>query len=126
MPTVSPNSSPSFTSWGVVLAASSVLMIGAGAVMWTHEPPPPAPMPDGLTAGPLMISKAISPLEAPDAGVGVAFHSVSYTSENGTRVVKIRLSATGDELIVDAATGRLIEARPARPIKAGTAPVPLT
>ena len=126
MPTVSPNPSPSITSWGVVLAASSVLLIGAGAVMWTHEPPPPAPPPDPLTAGPQMISKSIDLLQAPDVGFGVGLHSVSYTSENGTRVIKIRVSATGDELIVDATTGRLIEARPARPSKGGTLPVPLT
>jgi len=41
--------------------------------------------------------------------------------ENGTRVVKIRVVPNGDELIVDAATGRLLETRPSRP----TAPPPM-
>jgi hypothetical protein len=40
---------------------------------------------------------------------------VSYTIENGTRVVKIKVVESGDELIVDASTGRLLEARPGRP-----------
>jgi hypothetical protein len=48
-------------------------------------------------------------------------HTVSYTIENGTRVVKIKVVETGDELVIDAATGRFIEARPGRP----TAPPPM-
>jgi len=40
---------------------------------------------------------------------------VTTDVEHGVRVIKIRVSAGGDELVVDAKTGRLIEARPRRP-----------
>ena len=33
--------------------------------------------------------------------------------ENGVRVIRNQVVAGGDELVIDAATGRLLEARPA-------------
>ncbi|WP_020469885.1 hypothetical protein [Zavarzinella formosa] len=56
-----------------------------------------------------------------------ALHSFSYGEENGLKIVRIRLVADGDELVLDAVTGRLLESRPARPqVKVPTAPtVPL-
>jgi hypothetical protein len=57
----------------------------------------------------------------PEVQGGVQLHNVTYGVEKGTRVVKIRVLENGDELIVDAETGRLLEARPFRP----TAPPPM-
>lgn len=39
-------------------------------------------------------------------------HSVVYGVENGVPVIKITAVPNGDELIIDASTGRLIETRP--------------
>jgi len=62
------------------------------------------------------------PLEGIAAATGSSgLHTVAYTVENGTRVVKIKVVESGDELVVDAATGRLLETRPGRP----TAPPPM-
>jgi hypothetical protein len=43
--------------------------------------------------------------------------------ENGVRVWKIRVTPGGDELIVDAATGRLLETRPGKPAPAPGRPM---
>jgi hypothetical protein len=70
-----------------------------------------APTVESFDGQPIAITQSVL---APDAIPGLALHSVSFANENGTRVVKIRVSPDGDELIVDARTGRLIEARPPR------------
>jgi hypothetical protein len=54
------------------------------------------------------------------------FHSVTTTEENGRSVVKLRVAPEGDEIIVDAATGRLLETRPYQPMQPiGKMPVPI-
>jgi hypothetical protein len=110
----SPSPSPSFVSWGLALAASSLLLIGGGTMFWS-KPATCSPSSDEPFTGQLLVvSKDMQvPHYTPD-GRAADLHSVSYVHENGTRVVKIRVSPEGDELIVDASTGRLIEARPAR------------
>jgi hypothetical protein len=67
----------------------------------------------------------ILPAPPPDRFAGATgnsgLHTVAYSVENGTRVVKIKVVESGDELVVDALTGRLLETRPSRP----TAPPPM-
>jgi hypothetical protein len=122
-------SSPA-ASWGIALAAGSLLLIGGGTLIWScRDQPAPYPQPatsapaDGIVAdraapaGELIVARRELPM--PPTGVGL--YSINYTVENGTRVVKIKVAPDGDELIVDAVTGRLIEARPSRP----TAPPPM-
>jgi hypothetical protein len=126
MSSSSPSPAPSSPlSWGLALAATSLLLIGGGAIIWTHQGPNAAPVAptDSDPGGPLSVQMKLPPrvvpLPPPDAGTGL--HTVTYAMENGARVVKIRVVPDGDELIVDAATGRLLETRPSRP----TAPPPM-
>ncbi len=125
MSTLSPRpSSTSATSWGIALAAGSLLLIGGGTLVWSSRDAGPG----AGTTDPLPVQAVPSTDEAivPRRGLPPlipeqTLHSVAYAIENGTRVVKIKVVETGDELVVDAATGRLIEARPSRP----TAPPPV-
>jgi hypothetical protein len=110
--------------WGLALAASSLLLIGGGAIIWSSQPtngPSPAnPFDGGEVASlekPVRLQMALPP--AQDGSPGL--HTIAFTVENGTRIVKIRVVPDGDELIVDAVTGRLLETRPSRP----TAPPPM-
>lgn len=130
MSTFTPRPSPSGpASWGIALAAGSLLLIGGGTLIWSNTDPastlqPAGPAGDGVAIerlgpdGEVGVARRVLPIP-PSAGMN--FHSVAYAVENGTRVVKIKVAADGDELVVDAATGRLIEARPSRP----TAPPPM-
>jgi hypothetical protein len=101
------------------------LLIAGGAVIWSgrgeDNPTVPAQAdgPDHYVSGLARILPA-PPVDGFGAATGPALHTVAYTVENGTRVVKIKVVETGDELVVDAITGRFIEARPGRP----TAPPP--
>jgi hypothetical protein len=120
----------SATSWGIALAAGSLLLVGGGMVVWSaHDTDPPGPQP-GAPDVTVAMSDPQAPLMAepgglrralPLPGPELTLHTVAYAIENGTRVVKIKVVETGDELVVDAATGRLLEARPSRP----TAPPPV-
>jgi hypothetical protein len=111
-------------SWGLALATASLLLIGGGAIIWSSQPtngPSPATPSDGGEVASLektlRAPMALPP--APDGSHGL--HTIAFSVENGTRVVKIRVVPDGDELIVDAVTGRLLETRPSRP----TAPPPM-
>lgn len=120
MPSQNPAPS-SHVPWGVALAAGTLLLIGGGALVWSsHGPRPQDASAPEFVATPvsdeLMVMTRTLPVPPPT----VALHPVAYTVENGTRVVKIKVIDSGDELVVDAATGRLLEARPSRP----TAPPP--
>jgi hypothetical protein len=111
-------------SWGAALAAVSILTIGGGAIIWANRAPPEeesaqVASDDSPRKHSRFIPKPppLIPLDAQSANL----HSVAYGFENGTAVVKIKVVAEGDELIIDANTGRLIETRPSRP----TAPPPM-
>jgi hypothetical protein len=117
----------STTSWGIALAAGSLLLIGGGTLVWSfHDTGPPTdlngqPPMHATVATPDPDEPAVLRRTLTMPGAEMTLHSVAYAVENGTRVVKIKVVETGDELVVDAATGRLIEARPSRP----TAPPPV-
>jgi hypothetical protein len=138
MPIQSPDPSQSSSVlWGVALAVTSAVLIGAGAIVWAHREPPAPDLTAGPGAPPRMIRQLPSatdevPLAEARVSRGIDLHppsrvsppglySVEFAVENGTRVVKIRAAPQGDELVVDAATGRLLETRPSRP----TAPPPM-
>lgn len=121
----SPVRSP-YISSGVVLAAMSLIVVSGGLLIWNHREPVSdvrfAEL-EPVEATVLRPRALPMPIAAQlDAGVQQPpLHGVTYGVENGTAIVKIRVVADGDELIVDANTGRLIESRPNRP----SAPPPL-
>ena len=99
------------SSWWLAPAAVGLLgLVGLG-VYWVPADRPPAARP--------VVSTRVVPPPVPDDPPGL--HAVSTGEEEGVRVVRIRVVPGGDELIVDAATGRLLEARPAAgsPVPAG-------
>ena len=122
MSTPTPRPAPSsHVPWGVALAAGAMLLIGGGAIVWSNQrPSPDDPMVPPYATGPGSDEVALLKRELPLPPPHSPLHSVAYAVENGTPVVKIKVLETGDELVVDAATGRLLEARPSRP----TAPPP--
>jgi hypothetical protein len=90
-----------------VLAGVSLLLIAAGTVIWS--------MRDQQTAGDAnsgVPEVSVAQRRLPPPPPETALHSLRYAVENGVRVVKIKLTEGGDELVIDAATGRLLEARP--------------
>jgi len=103
-------------------------LIGGGTLVWSvRDAGAPAGPPHQSDPADLALAQA--PV-LPEPALGrrplpprpeFTLHSVAYTTENGVRVVKIKVVESGDELVVDAATGRLLEARPSRP----TAPPPV-
>jgi hypothetical protein len=105
-----PPASPRLPSrpWWVAPAAGLAVAAGAMAVLWALRERPAAPP---AQPGPPAAGGKALPL--PD-GNGAGLHSVTAGVENGVRVLKIRVTPGGDELIVDAATGRLLETRPAK------------
>lgn len=114
-----------YVSSGVVLAAMSLIVVGGGVLIWNNR----QPVGDSPVAE-IRTSDASAPVSQPrflpkpvvDEGANKPnLHGITYAVENGTAIVKIKVVADGDELIVDASTGRLIESRPSRP----TAPPPL-
>ena len=126
MPTALPNSSgASSVYWGGMLAAASILLIGGGAIIWSHRAPSRptvqlvVPTEDDILPRPATRLPPRPPFSVDPKHGNV--HSIAYAVENGTPVVKIKVVADGDELIVDAVTGRLLETRPSRP----TAPPPM-
>jgi hypothetical protein len=113
-------------SWGVALAAASLFLVGGGAVIWSSRSDDNSVGPQrtsGEEAAFTQTTARVRPLPLPplEPAASTGLHTVSYTIENGTRVVKIKVIESGDELVIDATTGRLLEARPSRP----TAPPPM-
>ena len=95
-------------AWLILPAAVGLLGGGGLAVTWANrEGPAPGPAAPAVSAVP----QRMLPLPPDPTGM----YSVLNDVEHGVRVVKVRVSADGDELVVDAETGRLIEARPPRP-----------
>jgi hypothetical protein len=101
-------------SWGIALAAVSLLLIAVGTVVWYARDD--ASFADDKSPGePLMMSQRTPPPMPPG---GENIYSMVNATENGTRVVKIKVTPAGDELVVDAQTGRLLETRPSPPTPA--------
>jgi len=118
----------SFLSSGLVLAALSLVLISGGVLIWNNRQPAtdaPGNQPsveDGSAPITTPRTSRRPPLPIVDEVPNQpSLHGVTYGVENGTAIVKIKVVADGDELIVDANTGRLIESRPSRP----SAPPPL-
>ena len=122
MSTLSPRPNPSsHVPWGIALAAATMLLIGGGAIVWSNQEPAVVDTQESpFIASAATVDGSFLKRELPIAPPSMPLHSVAYSVENGTTVVKIKVIETGDELVVDAATGRLLEARPSRP----TAPPP--
>jgi hypothetical protein len=111
-------------SWGAALAAVSILTIGGGAIIWANRDAPSSESAQAAQSEIVGSPSRFIPSPPPPIPVEVQsanLHSIAYGVENGTAVVKIKVVAEGDELIIDAATGRLIETRPSRP----SAPPPM-
>ena len=108
----SPSPRPARLPWWVVPAAGVALAAGVGAVIWTFRDRPADPAPGAGQSG-AAPNRNVVPL--PPGGGAAGLHSVVPAVEHGVRVLKIRVTPGGDELIVDAVTGRLLETRPARP-----------
>lgn len=110
----------STVSRGLAVAAGAFFLMAAGVIVWSNREPPQTPgtpeSPDEIVA--IIRNAGQRDLPRPTEGPAFAFHSVSFTEENGARVVKIRVRADGDELVVDMSTGRLISTRPSWPTAA--------
>ena len=101
----------------LLLAAISLLASGGLTVWWIQRESAHPEVPADSVRSPRVIPRP------PDDG---GLHSVTTAVEHGVQVIKIRVSAGGDELVVDAKTGRLIEARPRRPSSSALRPGFLT
>ena len=104
---------PAQFPWLLLLPAIS-LMAGAGLTIWWGHSEPLSPEVPAASAR----SARVIPLPPEDGRL----HSVTTGVEHGVQVFKIRVSASGDELVVDAKTGRLIEARPRHPTSPALTP----
>jgi len=117
----SPNPGNMFPlSWGIAVAAASLVAIGGGTIIWSQIGDDNA-IADGTEK--VRIQDVSGPRrllpQPPEGARGTGkdnVYSVAYAVENGTPIVKVRVTQSGDEMIVDAATGRLLETRPNRPI----------
>jgi hypothetical protein len=95
---------PESSSWWLAPAAVILfLMMGLG-VYWVPGDAAPVEPPVGVS-----MRVVPPPIIDPPAGL----HAVAAGEEEGVRVLRIQVVPGGDELVVDAATGRLLESRPA-------------
>jgi hypothetical protein len=112
---------PSWLPWWPVPAAAAFLaVVGAGVYLAQPDAPPAGP--------PAGEAGRTVPPPVPDQAA--RFHSLTTGVEHGIRVIRIQVVAGGDELVIDAATGRLLEARPAprppnTPAKPMVLPIPV-
>jgi len=110
-------------SWGIGLAAVSLLAIVGGTIAWSQRDEDVAPVtsnefvqaPDVVGTNRFLPQPPANTIEAGKNNV----YSVAQAVENGTPIVKIKVTPSGDEIIVDAATGRVLETRPSRPLGPG-------
>ncbi len=87
----------------VILATTATAFLAFGAMAWresTKTPPPNAPF-SGPIAEPLS-----------QGGQADGIHSVIRSTEAGAKVVKVRVTPNGDEITVDAETGRVLSTKP--------------
>lgn len=107
-------------SWGIAIAAVSLVAVGGGSIIWSQRSDDTSGT-ESVRTQDVSAPRRVLPQPPPDTiGAGKnSVYSVAYAVENGTPIVKIRVTQTGDEMIVDAATGRLIETRPTRRVGPG-------
>jgi hypothetical protein len=109
---------PSAPSWSTfqILAALAIVVVPAvigGAIIWSQHTPAKTEVTGPPDIQPFQRpSRALPPFPQ---GVDPNLHSVEHGVENGVPVIKIVVVPNGDQLIVDANTGRLLETRPAPP-----------
>ena len=97
---------PAFRPWWPVPAVAALVVATGAAVYWSQTGGPG----DAASDRSHPASTRTVPPPVTDGPAGV--HSVKTDQEHGIKVIRIQVVPNGDELIVDAATGRLIEARP--------------
>ena len=95
--------------WWLAPAIIGVLTIG-GFLSWNYlEAPADRPATTPPAAGPI---RPLPP-QPPDAVQPGRVHWIGHGVESGVKVVYVQAVPGGDILVVNAATGRLIETRPA-------------
>lgn len=111
---VTPTPPPRRTSlpWTYSLAVLLGLLGLGGAFWWITRDPPEQP----LVYTPVDPNQPPALKRDPGLAKDARFHSIAFGEENGVRVVKFRLAENGDEIVVDAATGRFIESRAVPPM----------
>lgn len=126
-PSPDQNRQTSIPLW-VSLTALTLLVAVGGAMIWANKADTPAddaggdqkfdpriarlPVNSDLKSFAVDIVKPLPPVVLPGN-----LHSFCFTEENGTKVVKIRVVPDGDEVVIDAKTGRLIETRVTKPME---------
>ena len=108
MPVVPTDPPPGSRLPGWLLPSVLVLVAGGALGLAWAVRDPARPAPKAGDADPAANGRNVP--APPDAGL----HSVTYAVEHGVRVIKIRVVPNGDELVIDAETGRLLETRPAK------------
>jgi hypothetical protein len=94
--------------WLAPVVLGTVVVIVAA--WWADRPP--------ADAGPAALGpppSAGNRKDLPRLAAGSTLYSVTYQMEHGTKVILIQTVASGDVLVVDAATGRLLDTRPPGP-----------
>ena len=122
-PTLTAQSSIPLT---VAIPALAALFIGGGATIWSLRSDPTASAnlddkrpsrvsrdeEDFRITEPVPLRRKFLP-PRPELLPSNDVHSLRRVEENGTKLILIRLVPGGDELVLEAATGKLIETRPA-------------
>lgn len=108
MPTVRRTTLP----WGYSIAVLAALLLLGGTLLYVtrDEPQRPIPDPPPNYADIEQLKRTHPHLDETLKKFNI--HSIVVAEEQGRQVVKLRVAAEGDELVLDAATGKLIEARP--------------
>jgi hypothetical protein len=107
-PTPRPSTLP---TW--LVPAGLMVLAGLGLALVSANWSPPEAAPPESERLPEW-ARRVPPQPPEDTDPG-GLYSIVPAVENGTRVVKIQAVAGGDELVVDAETGKLLETRPAAP-----------
>jgi hypothetical protein len=106
---------------GWVPLGIAVAVIVVGVFLLSQEPEPKCtPGPGARLISEPDIAPMIQPLTPSAVTDGPALHSIRLTEEMGQPVYCIRAVPNGDELIIDAVTGKLLSVREA----SGRAPKP--
>ena len=104
----------SWHGWRSLAVSVVLLLVGVAAVLLYHRPTPPDPPLPPADMKARFARLPVAPSPEPPAPAGVRLHSVTVAEEEGKRVIKIRATPGGEELVVDAATGKLLAVRERR------------